>query len=66
MIPSTISCIVIDTGNLISYKEFKKKASQSPSEEVSQEISVICLIVLVLVNVKVIAVLVVEFLNPEG
>lgn len=39
MIPNTISRIMINTGNLISYKEFKKKATQSPSEEVFDSMS---------------------------
>lgn len=36
MLPNTVKRIIINTGNLISYKEFKKKASQTPAEEVSK------------------------------
>lgn len=34
MLSDAINQITINTGNLISYKEFKKKATQSPAEEV--------------------------------
>ena len=38
MLPNAINRIIINTGNLISYKEFKKKASQTPAEEVSDRL----------------------------
>lgn len=39
MLPDSIVNIIINTGNIISSKELKKKATQSPSEEVCDSVS---------------------------
>ncbi|GFW69578.1 glutamate--cysteine ligase regulatory subunit [Trichonephila clavipes] len=39
MLPDKINCVVVNTGNLINSKELKKKAMQTPTEEVFDSIS---------------------------
>lgn len=39
MLSDVINHIILNTGNLISYKEFKKKANQSPSDEAFDSVS---------------------------
>nr|XP_042904133.1 glutamate--cysteine ligase regulatory subunit isoform X2 [Parasteatoda tepidariorum] len=39
MLPESVNTIIINTGNIISSKDFKKKATQSPSEEVCDSVS---------------------------
>lgn len=39
MLPEGVASLLVNTGNLISCKEFKRKATQSPTEEVFESVS---------------------------